>query len=81
MAMDPQPVVSILSYIDKIGTGGLVFIVWAFMKGWLITKREHDREIARCDKLDARLERALHIGDRAMDASDKLADRLPAKNF
>jgi hypothetical protein len=77
--MDQQPVLHLLAYLDRVGTVGLAFMVYAFMRGWLITKREHDREIARCDKLDERLERALHIGDRAMDAGDKLTDRLPAK--
>lgn len=77
---DAQSAQNVLDYLNSIGTVGLAFIVWALMTGRLVTKRENDREILRNEKLDQRLERALHIGDRAMDASDKLADRLPAKN-
>jgi hypothetical protein len=75
-----QIVPSLLTYLDAVSPIGLAFIVWALMTGRLVTKREHEREVLRCEKLDQRLERALHIGDRAMDASDKLAERLPAKN-
>lgn len=66
-------------YLNSIGTLGLAFIVWALMTGRLVTRREFDLLLHRATQLDARLERALHIGDRAMDASDKLADRLPVK--
>jgi hypothetical protein len=68
-----------LEYLNSIGTLGLAFIVWALMTGRLVTRREFERGVAREERLDQRLERALHIGDRAMDASDKLAERLPEK--
>lgn len=76
---DPQQAAnSALEYLNSIGTLGLAFIVWCLMTGRLITRREYDAATIREQKLDARLERALQIGDRAMDASDKLAERLPS---
>jgi hypothetical protein len=77
---EPVQTQNVLEYLNSIGTLGLAFIVYALMSGRLITRREHDASVLREQKLDERLERALHIGDRAMDASDKLAQRLPAKN-
>jgi len=68
----------VFEYLNSIGTVGLAFIVWALTTGLYVTRREHNREIERNERLDQRLERALQNGDRAMNASDKLADRLPA---
>jgi hypothetical protein len=73
----PDP--TLLHALDKIGTVGLAFIVFSLMRGWLVTKREMDRELARGDKLEARLDKALDYGDRALGAGEVLRDKLPAK--
>lgn len=65
--MDPQTQAA-LQLLDKIGTVGLAFIVWALMTGRLITRREFDREVARADRGEQRLDKALEYGDRAVRA-------------
>lgn len=70
---------SALQALDKLGTAALAFILWAIMRGDLVTRRENNREIARGDKLEARLDRALELSDRAVNAGRVMADKLPAK--
>lgn len=65
----------LLEYLDRIGTLGLGFIVGALMRGWLVTGREHNREIARGDKLEARLDKALSYGGRAVEAGRAIVER------
>jgi hypothetical protein len=72
---DMQGAQSALEYIDRIGTIGLAFIVMSLMRGWLITKREHDRELARSGKLEERLDRALHINERLITAGERIATK------
>lgn len=74
-----MPDAEILRALDRIGAIGLAFIVLSLMKGWLVTKREMDREIGRCDKLEQRLDKALDYGDRALGAGEQIRDRIPAK--
>lgn len=73
---DPQ---QLLQMLDRIGTVGLTFIVVSLMRGWLVTKREIDREIARGDKLEERLDKALDYGDRALASGEVIREKLPAK--
>lgn len=65
--MDPQTQQA-LQWLDKIGTVGLAFIVWALMAGKLITRREFDREVSRSETAELRLDKALEYGDRAVRA-------------
>ena len=81
MTLEPQEAVTALEYLNSVGTVGLAFIVWLLLTGRLVTRREFDRELARCEKLDQRLERALHISVRAIDAGDRLVERLPDKEM
>lgn len=74
-----MPETDLLHALDRIGAIGLAFIVLALMKGWLVTKREIDRELHRCDKLEQRLDKALDYGDRALGAGEQIRDRVPAK--
>lgn len=68
MTLDPQ-------WLNQIGTVGLAFIVYALMKGWLITRREFDRETARADRLELKLDKALDYGSRAIGAGEKLIEK------
>jgi hypothetical protein len=70
----------LLPWLDKIGTIGLGFMVWTIMTGRLVIRRELDREIARSDRLEQRLERAMELGDKAVSAGRAIADKLPPKN-
>lgn len=65
--------IELLQVIDKIGALGLGFMVWALMTGRLVTRREHEREIARGDRLEVRLEKALDYGARGIAAGEQLA--------
>lgn len=65
----------LLEYVDRIGTLGLAFIVTALMRGWLITKREYDREISRGNKLEERLDKTLAYGQRAVEVGRTVLDR------
>lgn len=69
----------LLHFLDRIGAVGLAFIVLSLMRGWLVTRRENDHWIQRCDKLEQRLDKALDYGDRALGAGEQIRDRLPAK--
>lgn len=75
MATGVENVQNVVHYIDRIGTVGLAFIVWALMTGRLITRRENDKLEARCGKLEERLDRALHINDRLIHAGERMAER------
>lgn len=80
MTVEPQQAVDVLEYLNSVGTIGLALIVWLLLTGRLVTRREFDRELARCEKLDQRLERALQINERVIGAGDKLMERLPEKS-
>lgn len=74
--------VELLKWLNSIGTAGLGFMVWALMRGHLVTRRENDREIARGDKLEARcekleqkLDKALEYGHRAVGTSERLIEK------
>lgn len=71
---------SLLQGLDRIGTAGLAFMLWTVMSGRFVLRRELDREIARGDRLEQRLERALELGDRAVSAGRAIADKFPAQN-
>lgn len=77
---DPQQATNVIEYLNSIGTIGLALIVYLLLAGRLVTRREFDACVLREQKLDERLERALHIGDRAIDAGDRIAERLPGKS-
>lgn len=77
---DQQAVSNVFEYLNSIGTAGLAFIVAALMRGWLVTRREFDACVLREQKLDQRLERALHINDRSLEAGANLAEKLPGKS-
>lgn len=75
-----------LGQLDKVGTLGLAVMVVGLIRfislirnGEFVTKREHDREIARGDRLELRLDKALEYGDRALGAGEVLRDQPPAK--
>lgn len=75
-----------IAQLDKVGTIGLAVLVVGLvrllgliLKGELVTKREMDREISRCERLEQRLDKALDYGDRALGAGEQIRERLPAK--
>ena len=62
-------------WLNSIGTVGLAFIVWALMTGRLITRREYDGVITRCERLEQKLDKALDYGHRAVGASERLIEK------
>lgn len=70
-----MPEVELLKWLNSIGTAGLAFMVWALMTRRLITRGEHDREVARGDRLEQKLDKALEYGHRAVGASERLIEK------
>lgn len=48
------------------GTGALIFMVWAFLKGLIVPGHTHDKVLARLAALEARNEKMLDVAQGAM---------------
>lgn len=67
--------VQFLHWLDSVGSLGLALIVWALMRGHLITRREYDGVITRCERLEQKLDKAIDYGHRAVGASERLIEK------
>ena len=73
--MDQQSIAALWSLANSIGVGGLAFVTWALMRGHLITRREYDGVVTRCERLEQKLDKAIEYGHRAVGASERLIEK------
>jgi hypothetical protein len=65
---------NVFTYLDKIGTAGLAFMLWMLLSGRLITKREFDAVVSEKNRLSGLVDIVLNINERALVARDKMKD-------